>query len=74
MAPGAEADRPQPALDITEALERLVGAGGSDLCLKAGNRPLIRVDGKLRWLDGTATELGANDTMEVLHEILPEAA
>ncbi len=68
-----DADRPKASLDIASALEQLVGAGGSDLCLKAGNRPLIRVDGKLRWLDDAAMELGPADTMEVLHAVLPDA-
>jgi twitching motility protein PilT len=54
-------------------LEQLVERGGSDLCLKVGNRPLIRVDGKLRWLDPTAPELHPEDTMEVLHSVLPDA-
>lgn len=73
MPPGADADRREQTLDIAQALVQLVGAGGSDLCLKVGNRPLIRVDGKLRWLDATAMELGPNDTMEVLHSVLPDA-
>jgi len=52
---------------------QLVEAGGSDLCLKAGNRPLIRVGGELRWLDSAAPVLRPEDTMEVLHSVLSEA-
>jgi twitching motility protein PilT len=63
---------PQP-FDLAEALEQLIELGGSDLCVKAGNRPLIRIDGELRWLDGTARELMPEDTMEVLHSVLPDA-
>jgi twitching motility protein PilT len=65
--------RPAQPLDIADTLTQLVEAGGSDLCLKVGNRPLIRVDGELRWLDSTAPELASADTMEVLHSILPDA-
>jgi twitching motility protein PilT len=72
MVPAADSDRPKGSLDIARTLERLVGAGGSDLCLKVGNRPLIRVDGKLRWLDDTAPELGPADTMKVLHAVVPD--
>jgi twitching motility protein PilT len=73
MAPGADTDRTEASLEIAKTLERLVGAGGSDLCLKAGNRPLIRVDGKLRWLDDTAMKLSPADILEVLRAILPDA-
>jgi len=64
--------RPAQPLDLTSVLTQLVEAGGSDLCLKAGNRPLIRVDGKLRWLDSAAAELEPADTMEVLHSVLTD--
>jgi twitching motility protein PilT len=65
--------RPAQPLDIADTLTQLVEAGGSDLCLKVGNRPLIRVDGELRWLDSTAPELDPADTMEVLHSVLADA-
>ena len=65
--------RAAPTLDISDALVRLVNAGGSDLCIKVGNRPLIRIDGELHWLDSTAEELAPADTMEVLHSILPDS-
>src|ERR1039458_2674871 len=64
--------QPAQPLDIADKLTQLVEAGGSDLCLKVGNRPLIRVDGELRWLDSTAPELAPADTMEVLHSVLPD--
>jgi twitching motility protein PilT len=72
MSMSAEAVRGAP-FDIAQALVELVAAGGSDLCVKAGNRPLIRVDGELRWLYSAASELGPQDTMEVLHAVLPDA-
>jgi len=73
MSPGAHADGSAESLDIAKTLAQLVDAGGSDLCLKVGNRPLIRVDGKLRWLDDRAMELGPEDTMQVLRAVLPDA-
>ena len=73
MRTGVEPDGPPQPLDITDVLTQLVEAGGSDLCLKVGNRPLIRVDGELRWLDPTAPELGTEDTMAVLHSVLSDA-
>ena len=66
-------DRRAPTLDIADALLHLVDAGGSDLCIKVGNRPLIRIDGELHWLDPAAEELAPADTMEVLHAILPDS-
>jgi twitching motility protein PilT len=72
MPDGLEASTSQP-FDIGDALTKLVAEGGSDLCVKAGNRPLIRVDGKLRWLDADAPELDPADTMEVLHAVLTDA-
>ena len=73
MQHGADADHPEGVLDIAGLLVQLVELGGSDLCLKVGNRPLIRIDGKLRWLDDTAVALGPKDTMDVLHAVLPDA-
>jgi twitching motility protein PilT len=59
-------------VDIQEILERFVAAGGSDLCLKVGSRPLIRVDGKLRCLDDAASVLTTADTLELLHSVLSD--
>jgi twitching motility protein PilT len=73
MRTGVEPDGPPQPLDIADLLTRLVEVGGSDLCLKVGNRPLIRVDGELRWLDPTAPELSPEDTMAVLHSVLSDA-
>jgi twitching motility protein PilT len=66
------AGHPQP-FDLRAALIQLIERGGSDLCVKAGNRPLIRIDGELRWLDENEPELGPEDTMEALHSVLPNA-
>ena len=59
--------------DVVGALSALVERGGSDLCLKVGNRPLIRIDGELRPLDPEAPELDSGDTIEFLHTVLPDA-
>jgi twitching motility protein PilT len=72
MVPDQEGHGRKPTLDIGDALVRLVDAGGSDLCLKVGNRPLIRVDGKLGWLDPEGAQLDAQDTVELLHQVLPD--
>jgi len=73
MSIDVEATGPPPAFDLRAALVQLVERGGSDLCVKAGNRPLIRIDGELHWLDENERELGPDDTMEALHSVLPEA-
>jgi twitching motility protein PilT len=57
--------------DVVAALARLVEFGGSDLCLKAGNRPLVRIDGELRPISADCRELRAVDTLKMLHAILP---
>jgi len=59
--------------DVVGALARMVELGASDLCLKVGNRPLVRIDGELRCLDGDAHELAPDDTLQMLHEVLPDA-
>jgi twitching motility protein PilT len=56
--------------EIDAALHQLVEAGGSDLHLKAGAPPLMRVNGSLGPIPGAA-ELGAQDTERVLAAILP---
>ena len=73
MLDGVEAAGSAPPFDLGAALTALVDGGGSDLCLKVGNRPLIRVDGQLRAIDPAANELGPADTMEALHSVLPDA-
>jgi twitching motility protein PilT len=58
---------------IADLLASAFELGGSDLSIKAGSRPALRVDGKLRWLDEQAVELRAGDTRQLLYEILPES-
>jgi len=73
MLDGVQAGGSATQFDIGAALTALVDAGGSDLCLKVGNRPLIRVDGDLGPIDAAAPELSPDDTMEALHSVLPDA-
>jgi len=61
-----------PSFDMLAALERMVETGASDLHLKAGNRPLIRVDGKLVALDADAAPLTPRDTEGVLQNLLSD--
>ncbi len=73
MPTDVEPAGPPESFDLRGALIQLVERGGSDLCVKAGNRPLIRIDGELHWLDEKERELGPEDTMEALHSVLPDA-
>lgn len=73
-APAAAPNAAVPGgADVSGLLLKLVDSGGSDLCLKAGNRPLIRIDGRLRWVDADAPRLEPHDTLEALHAVLPDA-
>jgi len=55
---------------IDELLGTVAARGASDLHLKAGNPPIMRVDGSLQRFD--LPELAAEDIEAVLTEILPE--
>ena len=59
--------------DFATPLRALLAEGGSDLHLKVGNRPLIRVDGTLRYVDSEASVLEAHETEEVLHQLIPNS-
>jgi twitching motility protein PilT len=56
--------------EVDAALHRLVEAGGSDLHLKTGAPPLLRVNGALAPLPG-ASPLSPQDTERVLDGMLP---
>ena len=58
------------SFDLLPALARMVELGASDLHLKAGNRPLIRVDGELIALDEDAATLTPSDTENALQGLL----
>src|SRR5882672_5226900 len=59
------------AIDINEALNRLVGLGGSDLHLKVPAPPMARVDGQLLALEGM-DKLLPEDTESALRTILDD--
>jgi twitching motility protein PilT len=63
----------EPAFDLTTALRRVLEQGGSDLHLKVGNCPLIRVNGVLGDLELNAPPLEARDTELMLHQMIPSA-
>jgi twitching motility protein PilT len=67
------ADGPD-VFDVNEALHALIDRGGSDLHIKAGNRPLIRVDGLLQSIDADAPNLRPDDTEAALGLLLQETA
>jgi twitching motility protein PilT len=57
--------------DIDAALHHLVNAGGSDLHLKVGSRPLIRKDGELQPIPDTEP-LGVEDTQHAVSHMLDD--
>ena len=57
---------------LEEALDELVERQGSDLHLHVGNRPLVRIDGRLRPISADAPVLRPADTMTILHHLLPD--
>jgi twitching motility protein PilT len=61
----------RPTLDLPQTLFDMVARDGSDLLLKAGNRPLVRVDGELNCFDESAALLEAWEIQQILHEMLP---
>lgn len=56
---------------IEDLARKLVEAGGSDLHIKAGSPPMVRVHGELEAMGGYEP-LGTSETQEVLSEILPK--
>ena len=65
-------NQPPPKADLTSLLKALIAADGSDLCVKVGSRPVIRVHGELRWVDEAMPALAGEDTAEILRAVLPE--
>jgi twitching motility protein PilT len=59
-------------LAIAPLLRELLDAAGSDLHLRAGSAPAIRVDGVVRRLD--VAPLDHESTLELLHEMMPARA
>ena len=65
---GSGPDDGRPPLSVLPFLRALVEAEGSDLHVKVGSPPRIRVNGRLRKLQ--APELRAKDTEHMVHEVL----
>ena len=57
-------------MDVTELLRHMVEVGASDLHLKVGNVPFVRVDGELQPAPYPA--LSANDTVGAAVALMPE--
>jgi twitching motility protein PilT len=57
-------------MSVIPLLHALASTGGSDLHVKVGSAPRVRVDGRLRKLQ--VPELRPNDTEHMLAEVLPE--
>ena len=60
-------------VNIDEVLERVVSAGASDVHLKVGSAPIVRIDGELRRLDGYEA-LRPADTKGYAEEIFTSKA
>jgi twitching motility protein PilT len=59
--------------DLQAALRHVVEAGGSDLHLKVGSQPLVRIDGRLASIPGTET-LSADETVGAVGAMLHDGA
>ncbi|MGN8245981.1 type IV pilus twitching motility protein PilT [Cellulomonas soli] len=59
-----------PNLSVIPFLHALASTGGSDLHVKVGSAPRVRVDGRLRKLQ--VPELRPSDTERMLEEVLPD--
>jgi twitching motility protein PilT len=57
-------------MTLSEALDRLLELGGSDLLFSCGSKPRIRKDGTLEPLDGDYGVLKPSDTQSMMREIL----
>jgi twitching motility protein PilT len=58
--------------DVTAALRKLVEAGGSDLHLKVGAPPMIRLQGLLTPIEPGAEPLGTDDTHNAVRMMLDD--
>ncbi|WP_448629904.1 hypothetical protein [Cellulomonas soli] len=59
-----------PNMSVIPFLHALASTGGSDLHVKVGSAPRVRVDGRLRKLQ--VPELRPSDTERMLEEVLPD--
>ena len=72
MATQTQPTQKEQALDLRGLLEELVSRGGSDLHLTAGQRPVMRVDGKIVDANTVTKQLEAKDTLNLAYSILTE--
>ena len=56
--------------DIVAFLKKIVAAGASDVHLKVGEKPAVRINGKILKVDSQV--LTENDILTICHSILPE--
>jgi twitching motility protein PilT len=57
-------------MTLSEALDRLLELGGSDLLFSCGSKPRIRKDGNLETLDGDFGVLKPSDTQSMMRQML----
>jgi len=69
IRPGEAIDTP---VELMPLLTRMIELDGSDLLLKVGSPPLLRVDGKLIALEDKANELAPWQTEQLLHGMLSD--
>ncbi len=60
-----------PTLSLTELLKKMLEMGGSDLHITTNTPPRIRVDGKLRPLEGPV--LSSSETKHIAYSVLTDA-
>ena len=58
--------------DVAQILIDAVEQGASDIIIKAGNRPLARIDGELQPLHEDAEKLMPPDTEQMARQLMPE--
>lgn len=65
-------DADEDAVDLYELLMVMMQRGASDLLLKVGNRPLLRVNGVLESAGSGEAPLQPWQTEQLLHDLLPD--
>ncbi len=66
-------DPVEDQVDLAAILMKMVELRGSDVLLKAGNRPLIRIDGLLDDMDPEHPLLETWQLEQLLHDLLPDS-
>ena len=71
----APEQRTQPqdkGLNLRGLLEEMIQRGASDLHLTAGQRPVVRIDGRITTANAVTRDLEAKDTLNLAYSILTE--